>query len=233
MKRTLCKRCLALPLALAMLFVPVDAAYTPMRDKCVFRRHDNAYRKIALTFDDGPHPTYTAEILDILADFGVHATFFVIGENAAAHPDLLMREAAEGHEIGNHTASHCRMAAATRAELASEILSCEETVEQITDERPDLFRPPEGKCSEMISELATSLDYRIVLWCIDTLDWKHPSPERIYDEVISKVRPGDIILFHDFVGGESQTVKALSMILPELLAQGFVPVTVSELLDSN
>ena len=208
-------------------------SYSPMRDENVFRRHDNAYRKIALTFDDGPHPVYTAQILDLLREYDARATFFVIGSNAAQYPDLLQREAAEGHEIGNHTYTHCRMTKATRASLGQEILQCENVVEELTDERPDLFRPPEGKCTAMISDLAKSLDYRIVLWRIDTLDWKHRPADVIADEVLSGVTSGDIILFHDYVGGKSQTVEALRIILPALREQGYDMVTVSELLCSD
>ena len=186
-------------------------------------------RNIALTFDDGPHGLYTAEILDILAEYGVHATFFVIGENADRYPELLQREIAEGHEVGNHTQSH-PLKNLPHEQMEAEISACEKTIGEWIDQGTRLFRPPGGIISQTVMTLAESHQYRVILWSIDTRDWAHPPIEQITKTVLEQVEAGDIILMHDGIDLPSPTPAALRILIPALLAQGYRFVTVSELL---
>lgn len=221
----------AVCLLCGMLISPVAATGTGVSDAAIYH-HANGECNIALTFDDGPHPTYTAQILDILAEYGIRATFFVIGENAQANPSLLERELAEGHEVGNHTQTH-PLRNLTREQLEQELSSCETTIGELIDERPYLFRPPGGILSQTVMTLAQDHHYRVILWSIDTRDWAHTPVEQITKTVLNEVGAGDIILMHDAIDAPSPTPEALRIFIPELLARGFHFVTVSELLGES
>lgn len=197
------------------------------------RVHKNSAHKIALTFDDGPHPQYTDEILSILAAYNVKATFFQVGQNVADHPTIARRVREEGHEIGNHTYSHPKLSSLADLALARELEQTADTLQAITGDTPHLFRPPEGVVSKQILSLAAQMEYQPVLWSVDTRDWAHTPTNEIVRHVLSTVRDGDIILFHDYVVGESPTPAALRQLLPILLARGFQPVTITDLLGSE
>ncbi len=200
----------------------------------VYTCHANDKQKIAITFDDGPHPKYTPEILDILAEYDARATFFLIGENAEKYPELLARILREGHEIGNHTYLHADLRKTSSAKIKEEILCTERIILERTDQRPKLLRPPGGLYDKHVCEAAQALDYEVILWTIDTLDWSHPSVEEIVEKVEANIKSGDIILCHDFIGGGSTpTPDALRRILPDLLREGYEFVTVSELIHSK
>ncbi len=236
--------------------------WSVMTDENVFRRHDNDCMKIALTFDDGPSALYTADILDYLKAEGVRATFFVVGSQARNNPALLAREVSEGHEIGNHTDSHPRLSgkqftvcgrcggvithggvcpAASGgvggcicSALVEEINACADTVYELSEQKTVLFRPPEGYCTEEISSLAAAMDYRVILWNIDTRDWDDATADGIAAQVLDTVQSGDIILFHDSVSRrDPQTLQALKKIIPTLKERGYQFVTVSELIDTG
>ena len=200
----------------------------------VYSSHMNDQNKIAITFDDGPHPVYTGVILDILKEYGVHATFFMIGENAEKYPELVKRIQQEGHEIGNHTYLHGNLKKFSAPAIMSEIQRAEDVLLEIGDQRPKLLRPPGGLYNEKVCEAATALDYDIILWTIDTKDWAHTPSDVIVKNVEDHIKCGDIILCHDFIGGKpSPTPDALRKIIPELLCRGYAFVTVSELIHSN
>ena len=220
---------------LLLVSAPLNVfAYSVMTDRNVFRHHDNDCMKIALTFDDGPSPKTTGAILDYLAEENIHATFFIVGSQARANPELLCREEREGHEIGNHTDTHPRLCRLPEDALRREVLACENTVYELTECRTLLFRPPEGHCTESISSLAAGLDYRIILWNIDTRDWDHAMADDIAKNILDTVKSGDIILFHDCVSRrDSQTLAALKAVVPVLKERGYRFVTVSELLDTG
>ena len=187
-------------------------------------------KSIALTFDDGPHPRYTEEILDILDEYGIRATFFFIGVNVEAYPDEARLVKQKGHEIGNHTYSHQNLRELSYADICNEIDYGEVAVYNVTGYRTNLLRPPEGKMSDILLSEADERDYNVICWSIDTLDWAHTPTEQIVDNVLNSTEPGDIILFHDFVSGDSPTPAALRRIIPTLLQRGYEFVTVSELL---
>ena len=196
----------------------------------VYRYKRNDSMKIALTFDDGPHPTLTHEILDILERYGIRATFFMIGENVAQYPDIAKEVIERGHEIGNHTASHSYTGRMGEDELLREIRDCENIFFNILGCETTLMRPPEGVVPDSLLRLCGSLEYSVILWNIDTRDWARPSPSKICNTVVSQVRAGDIILMHDYIGKKSPTPAALEIFLPKLIEMGYSFVTVSELI---
>ncbi len=187
--------------------------------------------RVALTFDDGPHPRYTPQILDILKEYGVSATFFAVGVNAETYPELILRELNEGHEVGNHTYNHYHVNKLTQTALCNDIMACNSALEKITQRHVRLFRPPEGVCTGALKNVCESEDLTIVLWSVDTRDWAHTSPEEIYTNVKKNVRNGSIILMHDFIGQNSPTPEALRKIIPMLQELGYELVTVSQLLE--
>ena len=186
-----------------------------------------------MTFDDGPHPTYTAEILDILKENCARATFFIIGQNAEQYPEIVLREYSEGHEIGNHTYSHPNMKALDVNKLDEEIEKTQKVIKDITGSEPRLFRPPGGYLKNDFVEATIDRNCTSVLWSWrqDTRDWSCPSVNSIVKTVLGNIQNGDIILFHDFNGGKSPTPEALRIILPKLREMGYRFVTVSELMD--
>ncbi len=190
-------------------------------------------KKIALTFDDGPHPRYTPQILEILEEYGIKATFFVVGQNAEYYPELVKAEVDGGHEVGNHTFTHANLRNGTYETVCGEILRTERMIYENTDFRSRLLRPPEGIYSQAVCDAAADFDYTIVLWSIDTRDWTHNPSDKIAEQVLAEVKGGDIILFHDFIGRDSPTPDALRIIIPKLLAQGYKFVTVSELISAE
>lgn len=188
-------------------------------------------KNIALTFDDGPHPVHTPEILDILAEYDVKATFFVIGENVSWYGDLVKTEYESGHEIGNHTYSHhMNLKKLSYDGICAEIETAENIIYENTEYRTRLLRPPGGIYSDTLLRAAADNDYNIICWSVDTRDWAHTPTDEIVKNVLSSVKEGDIILFHDYVSGDSPTPEALRQIIPTLLDEGYNFVTVSELI---
>jgi len=187
-------------------------------------------KKIALTFDDGPHPRYTPQILDILDEYGIKATFFVIGVNARDYSDTLDKVVSAGHEIANHTYTHLHLSDRSVGKLKDEIEKCEDEIYSRTDIKTKLFRPPEGYIRDKVGQIAKDLDYNVILWDLDTKDWDHTPPEKIAENVIANIQSGDIILMHDFIGYNSPTPQALRLFIPKLLEMGYQFVVVSELI---
>lgn len=188
---------------------------------------------IALTFDDGPHPTYTAAILDLLAKYDAKATFFIIGKNAEKYPEVVLRSYSEGHELANHTFSHPFKVSV--AELQKELRQTKEIIYSITGFSPVLFRPVGGNYNDSMINAAVKDGYKVVMWSWhqDTQDWKQPGVKKITQKVLKGSKPGDVILFHDGGGDRSQTIKALEELLPVLKKQGYTFVTISELIESK
>ena len=191
----------------------------------------NEYNKIAITFDDGPHPVYTKKILDLLDKYNIKATFFVVGENARYYKNDLIEIVNRGHELGNHTFSHTIIKDKNVEDIISEIEGCRNAIYDICGENTILFRPPGGIMADITAEDAELLEnYDIILWSIDTMDWAHHTPEKIAEYVINNTKSGDIILMHDYIGKDSPTPLALDIIIPELIKKGYRFVTVGELI---
>jgi peptidoglycan-N-acetylglucosamine deacetylase len=187
---------------------------------------------VALTFDDGPHPFYTPQILDALAKYDAKATFFVIGAEAENYPAIIKRQAKEGHELANHTYRHNFKDNFNEKVLAKELARTSKVIENLTGMRPTLFRPHSGYYNEKNINIAINNGYRVILWSWhqDTKDWKRPGVSKITKNIVSDTKPGDIVIFHDAGGDRRQTVKAVENILEILYEKGFKCVTVSELL---
>lgn len=160
--------------------VAVDSATAPTDaddGNIVYYRRRNDRMEIALSFDDGPHPTYTQEILSILAEYGVPATFFMVGENVLYYPEAAEAVLAAGHEIGNHSYDHRRLTKLNEAGVRSQVSRCEEALASLGEYRPHLLRPPEGAMNATVRRVARAEGYRLILWDIDTRDWAHTPPD--------------------------------------------------------
>ena len=196
----------------------------------VYHKIESTDKKIALTFDDGPHPRKTREILEILDEYGIQATFFVIGQNAVNYPDTMKLLVESGCEIGNHTYSHENFRNMSLNEMQKEFERCEQTLRENFSVEPTLIRPPQGVCSEGLLSVSRQMNYDIILWSIDTKDWAHASAENIARNILENADSGDIILMHDYIAGKSGTCDALRIIIPTLMERGFKFVTVGELI---
>lgn len=204
---------------------PTRAQNTP-----VYNYKSNEAKKIALTFDDGPHPKKTKKIIDVLEKYGVTATFFVVGVNVKNYSDGMKEIIDGGYEIGNHTYSHNLLKNSDIDNVKKEILSTENEVKRLGGHVSSLVRPPCGLFSKSLIDFSCDNGYKIVLWNVDTKDWEHASKEKITNAVMSRVKGGDIILFHDYISGKSNTAEALDNLIPKLLDLGYEFVSVSELL---
>lgn len=201
----------------------------------VFVKGDTTTKQIALTFDDGPDPRFTGQVLDKLKTYDVPATFFVLGMRVNSNPDLLRRINSEGHEVGNHTFSHPNLTNASVDELVQEVTDTEQAVEAVIGYRPRLFRPPYGFITRPQVERLAELNNSIIGWDVDTNDWQGIPAEEVAQTVLQTTNAGSIILMHD--GGDVNTANpviysadALDEIIPTLQDQGYTFVTVSELL---
>lgn len=191
--------------------------------------------KIALTFDDGPDPRFTPQVLDILKQYNVPATFFVMGARAEAASYLTKRMINEGHIIGNHTYWHPDLVKkADIATLRREVIQTEDKLANLIGYRTKLFRAPYGFLYNELVETLGELNYSVVGWSVDSLDWREQPASEIAYTVLNNVHPGAIILMHD--GGEwdadrTNTIQSLHQIIPTLKEQGFEFVTVPNLLN--
>lgn len=185
---------------------------------------DLGTKKIALTFDDGPHPYYTEQLLDGLKERGVKATFFVTGEHAELHPEIIKRMNEEGHLIGNHTYSHIQLQKNNREEFKAQLLKTNEVISNITGKEVLYVRPPYGTWDK---KLETELNMFPVLWTVDPKDWCSDNVASVTQKVVSKTEENDIILMHDYY--ESSVTAALKAV-DELQEKGYEFVTVEEIL---
>ncbi len=206
----------------------------------IIRRGASNSPKVALTFDDGPSPIYTPQILDVLREKGVKATFFLVGKHVEKYPDVAKRIVDEGHEIGNHTYSHRDLVPATRATVVKEIKKAEKAIETICGVKPVLFRPPRGVYSNAVRKIILKEGYTIILWSVSTQDWRLVKPSFILKRIKKFCRPGSIILFHDSGalikpegGSRGHTVEALPQVIDWLKSNGFQITTVSSLIEET
>lgn len=197
-------------------------------------RRGKSKTKVAITFDDGPHPMYTKKILDILKKKKVKATFFLTGQNAEKYPEVVRRIKAEGHDIGNHTYHHINLSPVKLERVKKEIALTELVIKEITGEEPSYFRPPRGVYDQKVRRLLVNKGYSIVLWTITTQDWRSPGVEYIVNKA-KKAKGGDIILMHDSGSltkaegaDRMQTIRALPIIIDNLREKGLKPVKISD-----
>jgi peptidoglycan/xylan/chitin deacetylase (PgdA/CDA1 family) len=183
---------------------------------------------IALTFDDGPSSKLTPKLLDLLAAHHIKATFFLIGENAAEYPDIVAREAKEGHEVANHSWSHPNFGKMSDDGIRGQVRRTDDAIRNAMGSSPTLLRPPYGSITPRQKKwINQEFGYKIVLWDVDPLDWRRPGPSVVCNRIVKNTRAGSIVLAHDIHPG---TIEAMPCVLKELEAKGFKFVTVSELI---
>ncbi len=191
-------------------------SFTPINDK-----------SISLTFDDGPHGVLTDKLLNILHIRKAYVTFFILGIKVTLHPRILKRIIIEGHEIGNHGWNHPVMSKLSHVEVHQQLQSTANAIYNITAYLPTIMRPPYGNTNKNLNRYITTKEgLDVILWSLDTLDWKRPPATDIVQRVIQYVKPGDIILFHDIHPG---TVDAIALLLDLLQPKGYMFRTVSQM----
>jgi peptidoglycan/xylan/chitin deacetylase (PgdA/CDA1 family) len=199
---------------------------------------------VALTYDDGPNPPYTNGILDVLKREHVHATFFLVGRAVAAHPDVVRREVAEGHAIGNHTWEHRHLIVMTPAQIKRSLAMTDDAIYKAVKARPRLMRPPFGARDWFVMRAVDAEKYQVVMWSVPLpKDWEYPAADVIAKRVLSHVRDGSIIVLHDGNRGllcaqqhlnprtcdRSRDIEATRLIVEALKARGFRFVTIPQL----
>jgi peptidoglycan/xylan/chitin deacetylase (PgdA/CDA1 family) len=223
-------------LALLAVWALLPDFWNRWRSRDVLRR-GGAGNKVALTFDDGPDPVYTPLILDILARWGVSATFFMVAENARRHPDVVKQVVARGHEVGSHGMHHSPSWFLSPKRSRLEIQESVATLHELTGVPVHCFRPPWGMSNLVSHYWMRKSAQKVVLWSLDSLDWFFMTPAKVIIKKVSRwVRPGSIVLFHDGAGvrrNAAALADALPQLLDNMLERGLVPVTVSELMDEG
>ena len=183
---------------------------------------------LALTFDDGPHGKLTPKLLDLLGRRGVKSTFYVIGRNVEAYPDIARRIVAEGHEIANHTWTHPQLSRLSAARVADELRRTHDKVLEVTGVRMTNLRPPYGAFNDNVRRVAFDRHgYDTIMWSVDPLDWKYRNSSRVTRELVKGAAPGAVLLCHDI---HPSTIAAVPPTLDQLLGRGFRFVTVAELM---
>lgn len=199
-----------------------DLIYNYDYDLYTNKMIDKSKPMIALTFDDGPNNN-TNKVLDILEKYNIKATFFILGTNIEGNEDIIEKMDELGMEIGNHMYSHKLITRLKDKEIEKEIKKVDDLIFDITNRYPTLIRPSYGTFNKRIKKI---IDRPIIIWDIDTLDWKYHNSKRISNKIIGKAKDGDIILMHDIY---SATANSLEITIPKLLDKGYQFVTVSEL----
>jgi peptidoglycan/xylan/chitin deacetylase (PgdA/CDA1 family) len=232
----LCVVCAAAGFGAALYLGPRTGLTSRARARpVVFFRARTARRVVALTLDDGPDPRWTPQVLDDLKKHKAHATFFVIGKDAAEHPDLVHDELAAGDEIGNHTWDHPDLEALTPAQIDAEVEKGSDALRQIGAPTPKYFRPPKGLTDEAVGVIADAHKYRTVFWDVAVEHYVDHAPDLFLavQTLLAHVRPGSIILAHDGgIPNRHRTMLALPMVLDGLQARGYRVVDVSQLLSA-
>jgi len=204
----------------------------------IYRVGNRASNKVAITFDDGPSMEFTPAILDILAEYNVPATFFMVGSHVEKYPEIARRIVEEGHAVGNHTHNHRNLPTLSTVDLQKELMEATAVITEVTGEYPRFVRPPRGMYDDRFRRMAKLMGQEIVLWSISTRDWRYGVTASYIERLVeSKVRGGDIILFHDSgallrnEGGDRRaTVMALPKVIEIIRAKGLEIVPLAELL---
>ncbi|WP_026580912.1 polysaccharide deacetylase family protein [Bacillus sp. J33] len=182
---------------------------------------------IALTFDDGPSPKVTPLILDILKEHKAKATFYMLGSQAQFYPTVASRVAEEGHEIGNHSDSHADLSSLREKQIRKEIEEASAKIKEASGQLPSTVRPPYGAMNEDVKKIAEATGTPLILWSVDSLDWKSRNASSIHKVVMNNAVPGSIVLMHDI---HMPTAEALPELLKSLKKEGYEFITVSQLL---
>ena len=184
-------------------------------------------KKIAVSFDAAWGNEETQALIDILKEYNVKTTFFVVGAWVDKYPESVKALTAAGHEVCNHSNTHPHMPKLSQTDMEKQIVSCNEKIKSVTGVAPLLFRPPYGDYNNAVVKTVRDLGMYPIQWDVDSLDWKDPTPQQIAERVTSKVKPGSIVLFHN---GAKNTPAALPTVLKTLQSQGYSIVPVSQLI---
>ena len=182
---------------------------------------DDGPMAIALTIDDGPSAVYTPQVLRLLHKYGVTATFCMVGARVTAHPGIAREVADAGHAIVNHTWTHARLSALAPAAVQDQMSRASDAIHNVTGRRPGMFRAPYGAWSPTVLKLCEQMQLAPLDWSVDPQDWANPGVNAIVTTIMGNTRSGSIILEHDGGRNRSETVAALDIVLPRLLAAGF------------
>jgi peptidoglycan/xylan/chitin deacetylase (PgdA/CDA1 family)/Flp pilus assembly protein TadD len=196
----------------------------------VLERFRGGRGRIALTFDDGPHPSLTPRILDLLDRFNVKATFFLIGKQAELYPDLVAETYRRGHEMGNHSYSHANLTQMPRLQVEQELVKTRAIIREACGAAATLFRPPGGNYNDEVLAAAQTLGFRTVLWTATISSYRGRDGEATLNGMLRQTRDGGILLLHN---GQDETVDVLALLLSALQRQGLTPTTVSDLLQGG
>lgn len=225
---------LAATLYAAFLFLPQWDSWLSRT-----KRASHGYGKICcLTFDDGPSE-WTPQILDILKEHDIKATFFVTGERAGKYPGMVKRAADDGHTIGNHTMTHRKLTFCSKTSASSEIAGCSKVLESITGHAPSLFRAPHGFKRPGLKKMLSKMDLQLVPWTKGIWDTDMPPPRTLVERVKRRMRPLEILLLHDGIDNRPipqhrrSTVEALPGIIDEYRKRGYKFMTVNELTNNH
>ena len=192
----------------------------PANGQPLYRLTDGP-KVVALTIDDGPSPVYTPEILRLLSQYGITASFSMIGRNVAAHPALAREVAAAGHVIVNHTWTHANLPLLAPLAVADQMNRASDAIARATGTRPTMFRAPYGAWSPAVLARCRQMRLMPLAWSVDPRDWSRPGVSAITASIMRNTRSGSIILEHDGGGNRAQTVAALTNVLPRLLDRGY------------
>ncbi|WP_214882528.1 MULTISPECIES: polysaccharide deacetylase family protein [unclassified Exiguobacterium] len=182
---------------------------------------------VALTFDDGPHPVVTPNILEALEKYQARATFFMLGSQMEFYPDVAKQVALSGHELANHTEHHPDLTQLSEKGMEVELKQVDERIERLTGGRSALVRPPYGAKNEMIEQILKTREQTLALWTVDSLDWSHRNADQMYRLIMDNVHPNAVVLMHDI---HESTAEGLPKVLDALKREGYTFVTMSELL---
>ena len=194
----------------------------PVRRKCM-----------ALTFDDGPYPPYTGRLLDVLKEKKIHATFFLVGEQARLHPDLVRRMVDEGHTVGLHAFCHRDFLKLTEEEKEKDLQQGKEILQSITGKKPNYWRPPHGFRDSSVMKIAEEKQLQVVNWSVIPRDWTGIDKQEIYNRVMDKAEDGAVVLLHDgdsplYKASRQATVDAVGLLIDSLREKGYHLVSLEE-----
>ncbi|MEK0316079.1 polysaccharide deacetylase family protein [Cohnella sp. 56] len=200
----------------------------------IIHRVPTSQKAIAFTFDDGPHPIYTPQLLDIFEAVSGRATFFMMGKQMELHPETAREVHARGHEIGNHSYTHPYMTQIGPDACERELYDTDSLIARVTGSRPAVMRPPYLDYNSEVHAITAKLGYQVIgALNGEARDWEMPGVAHILDATRKQVGCGSILLFHDGFGDRSQTIEAVRILCKELTEEGYRLVTVSELLQMS
>lgn len=216
---------LAATVAISSTVKAVKTANTP-REIPIYHV-DTDKKQVALSFDAAWGNEQTDHLLDILDEYDVKTTFFLVGAWVENYPESVKEIAERGHDVGNHSNTHPHMTQIAQSKMEEEVEQCNDKIEEITGCRPTLFRAPYGDYNNDVVKTVNGYDMYCVQWDVDSLDWKDPTPEQITQNILKKIKDGSIILMHN---GATNTPEALPMVIEGIKEKGYEIVPISEIL---